>query len=294
MSASERRQTARRIIVTGCASGIGAALVNRLVAQGHLVFGLDRITPADGLGLAAFLPLDLADPAAIRRATDQLRGQPAPFDALCNVAGLPPRPEPAAVANVLQVNFLGTRDFTLQLLPELARDAAIVSVASRAGLRWREHLPQVQALLACRTATDLAQFIDRQQLRDSTRAYDLSKEALIAWSQAMAAPLAALGLRANTVSPGAVETPILSDFMTAFGARARGQIARLGRVGQPDEIAAAIAFLASPASGWIRGIDLGADGGAAARAENDALQLSQWGVITPDLLDPMPQTEMPR
>ena len=77
--------------------------------------------------------------------------------------------------------------------------------------------------------------------------------------------------RANCISPSAVDTPILGDFITALGERAQKSLARTGRAGTPDEIAALIAFLASPDSGWIRGQNITIDGGMTAMATIDAL-----------------------
>lgn len=77
----------------------------------------------------------------------------------------------------------------------------------------------------------------------------------------------------NAVSPAAIETRILPDFLTAFGDRATKTMARVGRAGRADEVAELVAFLASPESGWIRGADIPVDGGTAALSLTDALGL---------------------
>ena len=118
---------------------------------------------------------------------------------------------------------------------------------------------------------EIADFVALERI-DPVRAYDLSKEAVIYWTKANTARLLALGLRANTVSPAAIATRILPDFETAFGLRAARGIALSGRAGTADEVAEVVAFLASPASAWVRGVNLEVDGGLAAQLEIAALK----------------------
>ncbi|MDP4990138.1 MAG: SDR family oxidoreductase, partial [Marivita lacus] len=102
---------------------------------------------------------------------------------------------------------------------------------------------------------------------DPVRAYDLSKEAVIVWGLSNVARFRDLGLRINAVSPAAVATPILDDFMTAFGERASRGVDLTGRAGQPDEIAQVIRFLASPEASWVTGCNIECDGGLTAQIE---------------------------
>jgi len=105
------------------------------------------------------------------------------------------------------------------------------------------------------------------------RAYDLSKEAVIYWTKRATPRLRTRGLRANTVSPAAIETRILPDFEKAFGERATRGIALAGRAGTPDEVADVVVFLVRPESAWIRGVDLEVDGGLAAQLEIEKLPI---------------------
>ena len=109
---------------------------------------------------------------------------------------------------------------------------------------------------------------------DHVRAYNLSKEAVIVLTIAETEALFARGLRMNTVSPAAVSTGILDDFVTAFGERVAKNIARAGRPGLPDEVADVILFLASPESRWLKGIDIPVDGGMGAMAVSDMIGLA--------------------
>jgi NAD(P)-dependent dehydrogenase (short-subunit alcohol dehydrogenase family) len=149
-----------------------------------------------------------------------------------------------------------------------------VNMASRAGSRWRDNLVQVKALLALREHGHVAGFCKAHAI-DDIRAYDLSKEAIIAWTLAESEPLLARDVRINSISPGAITTRIYDDFITAFGERATKQIARAGRAGRPEEVAELVAFLASQESGWIKGVDINVDGGKGAFATCDALGLSK-------------------
>ena len=131
-----------RVAITGGASGIGAALVSRLKAQGHDVTCFDICEPA---GADHWIEVDLSDPSSIARALAAVEG---PFDALINNAGLPPREGNAE--RVLRVNWFGFRQMLDGMMPKLAEGAAIVNTASRAGAQWRENLDEVQALQALR------------------------------------------------------------------------------------------------------------------------------------------------
>ncbi len=251
--------------VTGVASGIGAALAAQLLARGCHVTGFDVRPPAD-----ATFPchaVDLGDLASIEPALAQAAG---PFDGLCNNAGVSPRPGQEAA--ILTINFFAQRVVTHALLPRLASGAALVNMASRAGARWRDNIEQIKRLAAL-DPTDVAAFVRDERL-DATRAYNLSKEALIAWTLAESEPMTARGLRINALCPGAVATGLLPDFAAAFGDTMARNIARAGRAGQPAEIAAIAAFLLGPDSSWLRGAEIAPDGGMSAFASSDALGLA--------------------
>lgn len=255
------------IALTGAASGIGAQTAQRLKARGHEITAFDIHEPPAHVD--RWVQTDFADPDSIRAALAQADGT---YDALVNNAGIPPRGDNAVP--VLAINFLGLRQFMDGVLDRLAPGASIVNTSSRAGSAWRENLDEVKALMALETPDQLAGFVAGRGI-DATRAYNLSKEAVIVLTLARTEPLLARGLRINSVCPSAVATGILDDFILALGERAKTSIARVGRAGDPGEIAELICFLASPESGWLRGQNIMADGGISAMVDSDLLGLSR-------------------
>jgi len=241
----------KTVIVTGAASGIGAATARLVRAWGGRVIAVDRNEPADPVD--SYFAADLSDRAAIDALVEAL---PAGAHGLANIAGLPPT-RPAA--EVLKTNLVGLKHLTVQLVPKLADGASIVNLASLAGLDWAEALPAVRA------SEDLdfdgvEAFCRRHDIQGA-RSYFFAKEALIAWTHRNRWTWRDRGIRMNAVSPGPVETPILPDFVATLGARAQAEMAVMDRPGRPEDIAPVVGFLLSDASGWIRGANLPVDGG---------------------------------
>lgn len=254
-----------RVALTGGATGIGAAVAAGLKAKGATVTAFDLNEPQKNVD--RWIQVDLGDPASISKAVALADG---PFDGLINNAGLPPRP--GLTETILSVNFVGLVQFTNAMIPKLEKGSAIVNTASRAGAAWRENIEQVKALCALSGPAELDAFISAHGV-DHIRAYNLSKEAVVAWGIAQTERLIALDLRMNSVSPAAVSTGILDDFETAFGDKMAKNIARTGRPGLPKEVADLIVFLVSKESNWLKGVDFTIDGGMSAIAIADHLGL---------------------
>lgn len=255
----------RTFAVTGVANGIGRELAAILKADGHKIIGLDIAEPDDHVD--QFIQTDLSDPGSVAQAVEAVKVE---LNGICNSAGLPPRL--GLETKILLVNFLGTRELTRSLTSKIRSGGSIVSLASRAGHRWREGVEQIKRLAAFDTVADIEKFVAAEKI-DSVRAYDLSKEAIIVWTMANSENYANRGVRMNSISPGAVQTGILSDFAAAFGERMSKNVERAGRPGSPTEIAKLAAFLLSDDSGWIKGTDVTIDGGMSAFQTSDALSL---------------------
>ena len=229
------------ILVTGAASGVGAALMT-LLPTGTLA--LDRTAQPGGI------ICDLADPAAIAAvAIDQ------PLTGIAHVAGLPGT---ADATTIIAVNTLAPIQLTEALLPRLSAGASIVAVSSVTALRCDWLDDALDALIDAPRAEALAQVADLP----GARAYELSKAALNRWARRLAVRLHPRGIRVTTVSPGPVETPILKDFEASIGVdRIAAAAALTGRHARADEIASVIAFLLGDGAAWINGTDLRVDGG---------------------------------
>jgi NAD(P)-dependent dehydrogenase (short-subunit alcohol dehydrogenase family) len=128
---------------------------------------VDRNNPASG-SFARFVKGDLSNPASIH---DVARTVGKGIDGLCNIAGLPPT---RGRVPVIQVNFLGLREFTEAMLPNFNDGAAIVNLASLAGIGWPDAGAAIQALIALRDFDGVGALCDAHQV-DDARSYFYSK-----------------------------------------------------------------------------------------------------------------------
>lgn len=244
-----------RLALTGGATGIGAATVARLRADGHQVVVFDIRKPD---GDAQWIKLDLMDEGSIASALEAAEGS---FDGLVSIAGIPPRDGNEVAC--LTVNTLATCAFIEGFMSKLNEGAAVVTVASRAGMAWQSNLDQLDDLLA-QTPASIAGWCAANEV-DATKAYVLSKQAIIYRHQQMVTPHIGRH-RFVTVSPSAVSTGILDDFVKAFGPMVAANLARVGRSGAPEEVASLISFCLAPEASWINGVDIVTDGGMGAMA----------------------------
>lgn len=243
----------KNIIVTGCASGIGAEVAALLRRQGANVIGVDRNSTSK---VDQFFLADLSDESSIAELVAAL---PPNCDGLCNIAGLPPT---SSGSQVLKVNFVGLRLLTESLVPKLADGASITNLASLAGIGWPDRSDQVRGLISLELTDDVDSFCDSHAIdQEPGRSYFLSKEALIVWTMQQRWRWRDRGIRMNCVSPGPVETPILPDFVETLGDRVEEDMRVMDRAGTPKDIAPLVAFLQSDGSAWLRGINVPCDGG---------------------------------
>ncbi len=249
------RYDGRRVVVTGCASGIGAHLVRQLTALGADVVGLDKQAP--GTDVAEFYALDLTDPTSIDSALAAVGGQ---VDALFNVAGVS-----SGIGDpllVVTINFLGLRHLTEAVLDRMPTGSSVVSVSSLAARDYRDHQLLVAGLLNTRTMSDGIDWCERHLDALADGGYRLSKEAIILYTMKNTVALGAKGIRINCTGPGVTETPILDQLRTAYGQAFLDDIPKpLGRVSDPEEQAAVLVFLNSRAASYISGQVLWVDGG---------------------------------
>jgi NAD(P)-dependent dehydrogenase (short-subunit alcohol dehydrogenase family) len=260
----------RHVVVTGCASGIGAALIGQLSELGAHVVGLDVRPPA--IDLDDFHQVDLSDPASIDTVVAKLGDR---VDALFNVAGVSSGIGDSLL--VVKINFLGTRHLTEALVPRMPAGSSIVSVSSLAAAGYAENMGEVAGLLGTGSFADGVQWCHDHPDAHADGGYRVAKEAIILYAMTNAVRFGSKGIRINCTGPGVTETPILDQLRTKYGQEYLDDIPKpLGRVSNPEEQAAALVFLNSAAAGYVTGQVLWVDGGnlaarVAATMEGSAL-----------------------
>jgi NAD(P)-dependent dehydrogenase (short-subunit alcohol dehydrogenase family) len=243
----------RRVVVTGCSSGIGLATARLLIGLGAQVVGVSNV--AADLGAAEFHLADLGDPDSIRATAAKIGG---PVHALFNVAGATPMLPPL---DIMKVNFLGTRLFTELLVPVIPAGGAVVSVSSDGGYAWRKKLELIREFVAVDGFEEGVAWFEKHA-DNIQNAYSFGKEALDVWTMQQSAELIGRGIRINTVSPGAVQTPMLEAIEAAYSRQAIDPVEHpSGRRSLPEEQAWPLIFLNSEAASYVNGADLVVDGG---------------------------------
>ncbi len=236
-------------LVTGGAGGIGSATASRLAAEGARVavcdLGLEAArelaTDLGGLGLELDVRSDESIAAAVAATEEQL----GPIDVLVNNAGVGGelffgQTPPEVWDNMLAVNLRGVLAVTHAVLPGMQQrgGGSIVNVASEAG----------------RVGSQLAVV------------YSATKAGVIGFTKALAKESARFGVRVNAVAPGPIDTQMVrgAEVLGEIGERmVQGMIdsTAMKRLGEPDEVAAAIAYLASDEAGYVTGETVGVSGG---------------------------------
>jgi 2-hydroxycyclohexanecarboxyl-CoA dehydrogenase len=237
-------------LVTGGASGIGAATARRLAAEGarvaiadlDLAGARDVASEIDGCAVE----MDVADAASVRMGVAAAVDHFGPPDILVNNAGVDRfaffvNTDEQMWDHVLGVNLRGTLAVTHAVLPGMQRNGrgAIVNVASE----------------AARVGSQ------------GSAIYSAAKAGVIGFTRAVARESARFGVRVNAVAPGPIETPLLNSAereLGEIGARLKQAMidaTELKRAGAPEEVAAAIAFLAGPDASYVTGQTLNVSGG---------------------------------
>ncbi|MFG1609356.1 SDR family NAD(P)-dependent oxidoreductase [Actinoplanes sp. NPDC049265] len=245
--------TSRAVLVTGSSRGLGRAIAWRFAAGGDRVAVHHRDSAAAAGEVAASLPgaghvvvrADLADPAAVRAMVDDAADRLGGLDVLVNNAGVygSERAVPLLEAGYDQwleswrrtfdVNLFGAANACWAAVRHLrAGGGRIVNVSSRGAFRGEPEQP----------------------------AYGASKAALNAMGQSLAVALAPLNIAVATVAPGFIETDMAAGYLNGERGPAIRAQSPFNRVAQPDEVAAAVHWLASPDAVWASGAILDMNG----------------------------------
>jgi len=242
MSEASSKPPVRRAVVVGAFGGIGAATVSRLAAQGWDVVAMDLPQAAPPQSPASLvLGVDLADPASIAQAFDALAlrvAQHGPMDLLAVCSGIVDTEKVGSVTlahwqKMLATNLTGPFLCCQHSYPLLREGGRIVLLGSLSG----------------RTGGVL-----------TGAAYAATKGGIESLAKSMAQELAPRGITVNVIAPGAIETPMLRAH-TAERKQGMAAATPLKRLGQPEEIASAIAYLASADAGFITGTVMHINGG---------------------------------
>jgi 3-oxoacyl-[acyl-carrier protein] reductase len=239
----------RAVLVTGASRGIGRATARAFAGQGDRVaiHYRESAGPAEELRAALpgkdhlTVPADLADPEAVRAMVDRAAEALDGLDVVVNSAG---QYTPHRITEVsyeqwqlewrrtLDVNLIGAANVCYCAVPHMTRGGAIVNVSSRGAFRGEPGQP----------------------------AYGASKAGLNALGQSLALSLAPLGIQVATVAPGFVATDMANEHLKSpRGPEIRAQ-SPFNRVAEPEEIADAIVWLASPQAQWASGTILDLNG----------------------------------
>ncbi|UPA27232.1 SDR family NAD(P)-dependent oxidoreductase [Shinella oryzae] len=231
-------------LVIGGVGGIGGAISERFANEGALVYatsrkGAETTTESTGAGRIDVIRADASDTADLRRVFDQIRSEHSRIDVLVVNAGLS---EYATLQDVSEDHF--DRTFGLNV-------RALVFAAQGAIELMR---PGATIVLIGSIAGDIG--------TKGYGVYGATKAAVRSFTRTWANELAPKGIRVNVISPGPIDTAMMAAASQEIRDALSGMIP-LGRMGRPDEVAAAAVFLASDESSFTTGAEIAVDGGMA-------------------------------
>lgn len=240
----------RGVLVTGASRGIGAAVASAFAQRGDRVAVHYARSAARAEEVVAALPGDghlavraeLVDPDAVRRMVEEAAAALGAIDVLVNNAGVFDPAHPiadtgyedwqAAWAEIVGVNLIGAANVTWCAVRHMGEGGRVVNVGSRGAFRGEPTHP----------------------------AYGAAKAGLTALGQSLAQALGPRGISVTTVAPGFVETDMAAPYLEGEGGEQLRAQSPMGRIAQPEDVAAAVLFLASPEAAMSTGTVLDVNG----------------------------------
>ncbi|HPG27681.1 MAG: coniferyl-alcohol dehydrogenase [Spirochaetaceae bacterium] len=244
----------KTVVITGCATGMGASAAEMLVELGAEVWGLDLHDVKAPIHRS--IRVDMKDKATLDAAIAEL---PREIDVLFNCAGVPSPPMPPLDA--LMINFVGLRHLTDALLPRIRAGGAIASIASTAGMGWKSNLPAVREFLALGTfdaaAADIAAHPEKYP-----DGYGFAKQCIIVYTQTMAGELCKRNVRINCIAPSPTGGVFMENLTTVVPEAAIKPFTPAnGQVAEPADMGKVMVLLGSDLASFVSGVNLPVDYG---------------------------------
>jgi 3-oxoacyl-[acyl-carrier protein] reductase len=251
---------ARDVVVSGGGTGIGRAIAAMFAADGDRVFILGRrrevleqTAKELGPGVEA-VACDLADPGSVQAMVDQL---PQRVDVVVNNAGSRDFADHGDGLEGIAIRWRS--DFSRNVLTAVMLTEAVKSRVTRPGGR----IVTVSSIVALRGSGPVNWSGTGPSVSRGNGSFAAAKAALLAWNHTLALEVSGEGITANVVLPGLVgNTDFFGGTFDEEELRRRGQQTLVGRVGLPEDVAAAVHFLASPQASFVTGEFLNCNGGA--------------------------------
>jgi len=239
-------ETRGAALVTGASRGIGAAIARRLAEDGWMVIGT-ATTPRGAEAISSALSdvrgrgvvMNVTDPASVQAALDDIQGREGGIEVLVNNAGI-------------------TRDNLLMRMKDEEWDSIIETNLTAAARLTQKMLKGM--MKARRGRIILIGSVVGSSGNAGQTNYAAAKAGLAGFARSLAREVGSRNITVNTVAPGFIDTDMTRELPDAMRVKLLEGIP-LGRLGQPEEIAAAVSFLASPGAGYITGETLHVNGG---------------------------------